>query len=107
MAKMNLERLSIKELGELKAEIDVEISERRVKERETVKAKLAEMAANSGFSVAELFGGKRGGGRTGKVAPKYRNPENPVETWTGRGRQPRWLVAAMKKGAKLDRFLIR
>lgn len=107
MARMNLEKLSIKELGELKDEIDAEIGERRVKERESMKAKLAEMAANSGFSVNELFGGKRGGGRTGKVPPKYRNPENASETWTGRGRQPRWLVAAMKKGAKLDRFLIR
>ena len=30
-----------------------------------------------------------------KVAPKYRNPDNPAETWTGRGRQPRWVQAAL------------
>lgn len=39
-----------------------------------------------------------------KVPPKYRGPNG--ETWAGRGAKPRWLVAAMKKGKKLDSFLI-
>jgi DNA-binding protein H-NS len=60
--------------------------------------------ADSGFSVAELLG--TGRGLKGKVAPKYVNPENNSETWTGRGRQPRWLVAKLAKGAKLDQFKI-
>ena len=37
-----------------------------------------------------------------KVAPKYRNPDNKQETWTGRGRQPRWVVALLKAGKKLE-----
>ena len=41
-----------------------------------------------------------------KVAPKYRNPKNRVETWAGRGATPRWLKAAIKDGKKLDSFLI-
>jgi DNA-binding protein H-NS len=40
------------------------------------------------------------------VAPKYRNPENPSETWAGRGLRPRWLVAAIKGGKKLEDFAI-
>jgi DNA-binding protein H-NS len=40
-----------------------------------------------------------------KVAPKYRSPSG--ETWAGRGAQPRWLVAALKKGKKVDDFLIK
>jgi len=40
------------------------------------------------------------------VAPKYRNPENPKETWAGRGLKPRWLAAAMKAGGKLEDFQI-
>ena len=40
------------------------------------------------------------------VAPKYRNPENPSETWAGRGLKPRWLTAAMKSGKKLEDFAI-
>ena len=42
----------------------------------------------------------------GAVAAKYRNPENPSETWAGRGLKPRWLVAAIKAGHKPDDFLI-
>jgi DNA-binding protein H-NS len=42
----------------------------------------------------------------GKVAPKYRNPDNPGETWTGRGRQPRWVQAALAGGRSLSDFAI-
>lgn len=41
-----------------------------------------------------------------KVLPKYCNPSIPTETWSGRGKQPRWLVAALRSGSKLDDFLI-
>jgi DNA-binding protein H-NS len=39
-------------------------------------------------------------------APKYRNPDNPNETWAGRGLTPRWLAAAIKRGKKLEDFAI-
>jgi DNA-binding protein H-NS len=42
----------------------------------------------------------------GKVAPKYRNPNNPAETWTGRGRQPRWVQAALAEGRTLSDLAI-
>ncbi|SKA35148.1 DNA-binding protein H-NS [Enhydrobacter aerosaccus] len=41
-----------------------------------------------------------------KVKPKYRNPANKSETWAGRGKQPRWLVAALKSGKKIQDFAI-
>jgi DNA-binding protein H-NS len=41
------------------------------------------------------------------VSPKYRNPERPSETWSGRGKQPRWLVAHLKSGRRIDDFAIR
>ena len=40
------------------------------------------------------------------MAPKYRNPENPAETWSGRGLKPRWMAGAIKGGKKLDDFAI-
>ena len=40
-----------------------------------------------------------------KVLPKYRNPENPAETWSGRGKQPRWLSAQLRSGKELDNLL--
>jgi DNA-binding protein H-NS len=41
-----------------------------------------------------------------RVLPKYRNPKIPSETWSGRGKQPRWLAAALKTGRKINDFKI-
>ena len=42
-----------------------------------------------------------------KVKPKYRNPDNRAESWTGRGRMPLWMATLVKKGRKADDFLIK
>ena len=47
------------------------------------------------------------GRKLGEVPPKYRNPANPTDTWTGRGKQPRWLADLVKKGKKPEDFLIK
>ena len=86
----------------------------------TVRSKLRQLAEAEGYTIAELFGGRatkstaaprkaaaKKGRKLGKVAPKYRNPANPKETWTGRGKQPRWLAALTKKGKKVEDFLIK
>ncbi len=82
-----------------------------------VRKKLVAEAKAEGYSIAELFGGARAAAprksgtrrATGgsKVAPKYRNPANPKETWTGRGLPPRWMSALIKKGKKREDFLIK
>jgi DNA-binding protein H-NS len=41
------------------------------------------------------------------VPPKYRNPDQPSETWAGRGKQPRWLVAQLRSGKRIDDFKIK
>ena len=86
-----------------------------------VRKKLAQMAKNEGYTISELFGtggsvapttraprgtAKKARKSLGKVAPKYRNPDNPEETWTGRGKQPRWLAAKTSEGRSVDDFLI-
>lgn len=42
-----------------------------------------------------------------KVSAKYRNPDNKQETWAGRGMKPKWLVAALKGGKKLEAFAVK
>lgn len=42
--------------------------------------------------------------KRGVVAPKYRGPEG--QTWSGRGRQPGWLVALLAEGHTLEEFAI-
>ena len=71
------------------------------------RSKVREQRRELEFELSKLnrFQGSRSrGGLRGAVAPKYRNPENPTETWAGRGLQPRWLAAAIKSGKKLEDF---
>jgi DNA-binding protein H-NS len=100
MRNGQLEKMSLKELLALEAKIQAAIEEKRVTERTEMRAKMEEMARASGFSVAELFGGRKG---KGKGVAKYRNPKDPSQTWTGRGRRPNWMVEA---GGNPERFLI-
>lgn len=101
MRNGQLEKMSLKELLALEAKIATAIDEKRVSERAEMRSKMEDMARASGFSVSELFGGKRAKGS--KAAPKYRNPKDPSQTWTGRGRRPNWMVEA---GGDAKRFLI-
>jgi DNA-binding protein H-NS len=61
------------------------------------------MTRAEGLTLAEVFP-QAGQKRRGSVAPKYRNPADPSQTWSGRGRQPRWFKAALRKG-KSERSL--
>lgn len=87
-----------------------------------VRKKITQQAKAEGYTIAELFGtagaprAPRAPGKTvakkarkslGKVAPKYRNPSNAAETWSGRGKQPRWLAAYTGSGRTLEEFLIK
>lgn len=89
-----------------------------------VRKQLLALAKAEGYTIAELFGdaGNRAavtpapaaqrarkstkGRKLGKVAPKYRNPENPKDTWSGRGMQPRWLAEQVRRGKYAADFLI-
>jgi DNA-binding protein H-NS len=104
MAAVNVDKLSLKDLLDLEARVEKALGAARERERSDIKQKVEAMAAQAGFSLGELFGG-RGTGRTAKsAAVKFMNPENRSETWTGRGRKPNWLVAKLAKGASMDDF---
>ena len=104
MAAINVDKMSLKELVALNRIIQNAIAEARTRERAELKSKFAELALSHGFSISDLFGGK-GAAKTKSVA-KYANPDDSSDTWTGRGRKPNWLVARLKKGAKLSEFEI-
>jgi DNA-binding protein H-NS len=71
-----------------------------------IKAKINALLKAEGVTFAQVYGGKRGGGKIGKVAAKYRNPAGS-ETWSGRGKRPRWFLAALKAGKKEKDMLIK
>jgi DNA-binding protein H-NS len=93
--------MSVDKLSKLKDQIDTALAARVADKRRTLQAELGKLARFAGGGMR--FKGA-GGGVT--VAPKYRNPDNPAETWAGRGLQPRWLAAAIKSGKKLEHFAI-
>jgi DNA-binding protein H-NS len=106
MAKPDISGMSYAELTELEGKLASLKAEKQNQERAALKEKLTAVAKDAGFDIHDLFGRGRGG-KGGKVAPKYRDPKNPANTWTGRGRMPRWLAAVTKGSkAKLQDYLI-
>jgi DNA-binding protein H-NS len=101
----NLTKLTVEQLIALRGEVDALLSNKVTQERRNLESQLAALTRVNGGGAKRGRSTLRGSTR-GPVAPKYRNPENPSETWAGRGLKPRWLTAAMKKGKKLEHFSI-
>jgi DNA-binding protein H-NS len=102
----DLDRMTVKELRELLQRVDALIIDKQKSERQSLREKMAALAAESGLSLEEIMGSTRGG-RRGSVAAKYRNPDDPSQTWSGRGRKPIWLNEKLaKRGVKKEDFAI-
>ena len=99
----NLDKFSYADLLQLQQEVEEALAARKQAEAREVKEKAHAIAEAAGFSLDEILGIKR---RGGGASIKYRNPKNLDETWTGRGRKPNWLSAALTKGAKLESFAV-
>jgi DNA-binding protein H-NS len=97
MPKINLSGMSVEGLMDLRQQVDKTLHERRAE----LEKQLERMAVVGGRRVV------RGGGsilKGRKVPPKYRSRSG--ETWAGRGQRPKWMVEALKKGKKMEDFLI-
>lgn len=101
---INLDGMSLKELRDLQKKISREIEgyEARQKERATAAAQKA--AEEHGFSLKDLLGSSPK--KKSKVMAKFVNPDDASATWTGRGRQPRWVKGHVDAGGYLDDLLI-
>lgn len=103
MAKSNgvdLAKLSLEELQALARDVETEIANRRAAEKERVLNQMRELAASLGMTLEELLREERSGGAT--AAPKYRHPDDPGLTWSGRGKRPTWVNEALAAGKTLD-----
>jgi len=105
---MNIKELETEAITLLINELQSELKSRVKKEKEnflnTIKAK----ADFFGVSVEDLMieASRSKKRKAGKVQPKYQNPDNKAETWTGKGRKPNWLVAQLENGNRLENMLI-
>jgi len=97
MPKVSLSGMTVEALMDLRKRVDGMLLERRAE----LQKQLERFAVVSG---ARVVGGGGSALKGRKVPPKYRSRSG--ETWAGRGAKPRWLVAAIKRGKKIDDFLI-
>lgn len=96
---MDISTLSIVELEALLKIIPKEIETRKKNERAHALKALEALAAERGFSLEELVGAAPTKKARAAVAIKYRHPSLPDLTWTGRGRQPKWVVDFLQSGS--------
>ncbi len=102
---IDLSSLSLKDLKALQTRIAKEIEGFHDRTKRHALAELEEKARALGFSLAELTGAVKTRKRAPAVA-KYANPADAMDTWSGRGRKPRWFADALKAGKKPEDFAI-
>ena len=102
---IDLDKLSLKELKDLQARVAKEIAGFEARKKNEALLELEEKAKELGFSLAELTGASAVRKRAPAVA-KYVNPDDPADTWSGRGRKPRWFVAALAAGKSPENLAI-
>ena len=97
MADYDLEALSLSELKKIQKDVAKAISNYEDRHKAEARTKLDAIAKEMGYSLADLIGTEVKPSRA-PAAAKYRHPENPSLTWSGRGRKPLWFVAALDAG---------
>ena len=105
-----IDSLSLAELQELKHHVQKKIDTRAKHERSDLIEKMDAMAKERGFAGLDaLMGDTKGGQEKAKrkpVEPKYRNPADHDDTWSGRGRKPRWVIEMLDAGGVIEDALI-
>lgn len=102
---IDLNKLSLKELKDLSSQVAKAIASFEDRKKREALAELEEKAREMGYSLSDLIG-VSGTRKRAAAAPKFANPANRSETWSGRGRKPRWFEAALKAGKTPDDMAI-
>jgi DNA-binding protein H-NS len=99
---IDVSHLTVNQLDDLIAQAQKEITRKKALARKSLMADMEKLARDAGVSLNELFPEVKT-----PVAPKYRNPNDASQTWTGRGRQPLWIAALLAEGKRLEDLLIK
>ena len=98
MASIDLASLDIKQLPELLAKAQAELASREKQNRTDLRAELERRVAADGYKMADIFpelGAASSSSARRKRPAKYRDPQNPEQTWSGVGRAPKWVQAIL------------
>jgi DNA-binding protein H-NS len=99
--KMDLRTLSLNQLKKLQDDVAVAIFNFEKRKKAEAVAEVERVAKASGYSLKELFD-ENVTSKKPKVAPKYANPADASQTWTGRGRKPTWINELLASGKSLN-----
>ncbi len=104
--KFDLKNMSRKDLEKLDRDVQKALEKLRKQDLKKVRAEMEKLAAAHGVSVEDVLGGKSSAkskkAPKAKSAPKYANPADKSQTWTGKGRQPDWFKSAIAAGTSPD-----
>jgi DNA-binding protein H-NS len=103
MELVELERLSTDELWNLHVKIGDALAVRLAAEKNLLEERLVQLGVRPPFDRRISTVERR---QYPPVVPKYRNPDDPDETWAGRGKRPRWLAEHLRSGKKIEDFKI-
>ncbi|HXH02606.1 MAG TPA: H-NS histone family protein [Candidatus Competibacteraceae bacterium] len=110
VANIDLNVYSIPELKELIAKAEKEIQRKEQLQVKEIRSKIEELASSVGMTPEQVLSfdirKRKAGGAGAGTAVRYRNPDNPSQTWSGRGKQPNWLKEALERGAKKEDFAV-
>ena len=110
MKAVDIETLDLTELREHLSAVEGQIKTREREAERDFKAEVAELARKRGVEISNIFGDmkamKSSSGRS-SVAPKYRDAGDPSQTWSGRGKPPKWMQEHLDAGRMKEDFLIK
>ena len=109
MATIDLSGLSIDQLADLVGKAQFEMASRERQRRKYLRSELERRVAAEGYKMGDIFpelgNGAAGGRQRRKMPVRFRNPQNPEETWTGIGRSPKWVQAILaERGIDIAAF---
>ncbi len=103
---IDIKNLNQNQLDELAKRVESRKHELHSERIVRIRAKVVAFAKGEGFTIEELFGGRGRKKTRQKAKAKYRNPADHAQTWSGRGKRPRWYNAALAAGKKEKDLLV-
>jgi DNA-binding protein H-NS len=103
---LKVKSMALDELLMAKGKIETEIELRSARDRSRLIEAIGNLRSVAAVKSATARHAQPHALKGKKLPPRYRNPKNRKETWAGRGNRPRWLVAALKGGKKLEAFAV-
>jgi DNA-binding protein H-NS len=100
--EINLEGFSIPELENLAVRVVVQINNKKEERKRELLEEMEKIAEREGLTLKEVMRAGRKAQKRRPPKPKYRNPEDSSKTWSGRGKKPAWVVAALDSGKSLE-----